>query len=206
MATTEPSTSARPWARLGRLLNRLATRWATPGLGRVVVCSPLVGFVAGLGAVGFLLALDGTIGFALGRLMHFQIPPTGEGTAHAITYPGPWWMILLVPTLGGLVSGLIVFTFAPEAEGHGTDALIRAFHRGNGQIRTRVPIVKAVASIITIGTGGSAGQEGPIAQIGAGFGSALARLLRLTAGARRLLVLAGAAGGSRGDLPRRAGR
>ena len=195
MATTEPSTPARPWARLGRLLNRLATRWATPGVGRVVVCSPIVGFVAGLGAVGFLLALDATMYFALGRLMHFQLPPTGEGTAHAITYPWPWWMVILVPTVGGLISGALVFTFAPEAEGHGTDALVKAFHRGAGQIRSRVPLIKGVASIITIGTGGSAGQEGPIAQIGAGFGSALARLLRLTAGERRLLMLAGAAGG-----------
>ena len=84
---------------------------------------------------------------------------------------------------------------APEAEGHGTDALIRAFHRGGGQIRGRVPLIKGVASIITIGTGGSAGQEGPIAQIGAGFGSFLGRLLRLTPSERRLLVLAGAAGG-----------
>ncbi len=195
MSTTAPKTPGRPGARVGRFLNRLATRWATPGLGRVVVCSPVVGFVAGLGAVGFLLALDATIHVCLGRLMHFQLPPTGEGTAHAITWPWPWWMILLVPTVGGLISGWLVFTFAPEAEGHGTDALIRAFHRGNGQIRTRVPLIKAVSSIITIGTGGSAGQEGPIAQIGAGFGSALARLLRLTASERRLLMLAGAAGG-----------
>ncbi len=160
-----------------------------------MVCSPVVGFVAGLGAVAFLLALDATIHACLGRLMHFQLPPTGEGTAHAVTWPWPWWMILLVPTVGGLISGWLVFTFAPEAEGHGTDALIRAFHRGNGQIRTRVPLIKAVSSVITIGTGGSAGQEGPIAQIGAGFGSALARLLRLTASERRLLMLAGAAGG-----------
>ena len=103
--------------------------------------------------------------------------------------------MLLVPTIGGLISGLIVFSLAPEAEGHGTDALIRAFHRGAGQIRTRVPLIKGVASIITIGTGGSAGQEGPIAQIGAGFGSFLANLLRLSPDERRLLMLAGAAGG-----------
>ena len=74
---------------------------------------------------------------------------------------------------------MLVFTWAPEAEGHGTDAMIRAFHRGGGMIRARVPLIKSVASIITIGTGGSAGQEGPIAQIGAGFGSFLARVLRL---------------------------
>lgn len=180
---------------LGRALNRVVTQWATPGAGRVVVCSPLVGVIAGLGAVAFLLSLDWTIDHVLGRFLHFQMPPTGEGVRHAITYPSPWWLVPLIPAVGGLISGLLVFTFAPEAEGHGTDALIRAFHRGAGQIRTRVPLIKSVASVITIGTGGSAGQEGPIAQIGAGFGSFLARLLRLTPSERRLLMLSGAAGG-----------
>ncbi len=180
---------------VGRWLRQLATRWATPGTGRVSVCSPLVGVVAGLGAVVFLLSLDGMIHHVLGNLMGLRMPPTGEGTPHPITYPTVWWLILLVPAIGGLISGLIVFTWAPEAEGHGTDALVRAFHQGGGLIRTRVPLIKAVASVITIGTGGSAGQEGPIAQIGAGFGSFLARMLRLTPDERRLLVLAGAAGG-----------
>jgi CIC family chloride channel protein len=86
-----------------------------------------------------------------------------------------------------------VFTWAPEAEGNGTDALIREFHRGGGQIRGRVPLVNGIASVITIETGGSAGQEGPVAQIGAGFGSFFARLLRLTPNERRHLMLAGAA-------------
>ncbi len=176
-------------------MNRLVTRWATPGTGRATVCSPVVGMVAGLGAVAFLLALDATQRVLLGGLLGFHMPPTGEGSAGPVTSPHPWWLVLLVPTIGGLISGLIVFSLAPEAEGHGTDALVRAFHRGGGQIRGRVPIIKAVASVITIGSGGSAGQEGPIAQIGAGFGSALARLLKLTPGERRLLMLSGAAGG-----------
>ncbi|MBV8557061.1 MAG: chloride channel protein [Planctomycetaceae bacterium] len=193
MAESPPQT--RIVASLGNLLKRLATRWSVPGTGRAIVCSPLVGLIAGLGAVGFLLALDWTIRHALGGLLHFQLPPTGEGTRQAITSPWPWWLILLVPTVGGLVSGLLVFSLAPEAEGHGTDALIKAFHRGAGQIRTRVPLIKAVASVITIGTGGSAGQEGPIAQIGAGFGSFLGRLLQLTPNERRLLMLSGTAGG-----------
>ena len=77
--------------------------------------------------------------------------------------------------------GRLVFALAPEAEGHGTDAMIRAFHRGGGKIRARVPLIKAVASIITMGTGGSAGQEGPIAQIGAGFGSLLGGLAEAAA-------------------------
>src|SRR4051812_8553957 len=127
----------RALATLGLLLNRVATRWASPGVGRVAVCSPLVGLIAGLGAVAFLKSLELTTRLMLGGLLHFQLPPTGEGTAHPITYPWPWWLVLLIPTLGGLISGVLVFSMAPEAEGHGTDALIRAFHRGGGQIRTR---------------------------------------------------------------------
>jgi CIC family chloride channel protein len=181
--------------RLGSILKRLATRLATPGAGRVVVCSPLVGIVSGLGAAAFLILLNAMLTYVLGGLMHFQMPPTGEGTPHPVTSPWPRWMVLLIPTIGGLLSGVLVFSLAPEAEGHGTDAMIRAFHRGGGIVRARIPLVKGMASILTIGTGGSAGQEGPIAQIGAGFGSVLARLLRLSAGERRLLLLAGAAGG-----------
>ncbi|MGB8991091.1 MAG: chloride channel protein [Desulfobaccales bacterium] len=105
------------------------------------------------------------------------------------------WLFLLIPALGGLVSGVIVFFVAPEAEGHGTDAMIEAFHRGGGYIRKRVPLVKILASAITIGSGGSAGKEGPIAQIGAGFGSFLATVLKFKPRDRRILVLAGAAGG-----------
>lgn len=178
-----------------RWLQIALTRWGLPGTGRVAICSPVVGVIAGLGAVAFLKLLEQFYRYILNGCTHLVLPPTGEGVAHAISYPYPWWMILLVPTVGGLISGLIVFTWAPEAEGHGTDAMIKAFHRGGGQIRGRIPLVKGVASVITIGTGGSAGQEGPIAQIGAGFGSFLARVLRLTPHERRLMMLAGAAGG-----------
>lgn len=176
-------------------LRRLAALWATPGVGRAGICSPLVGVVAGLGAVAFLLSLQFMYRHVLLGLMNFAMPPTLEGESHAVAYPWPWWMVIAIPTLGGLFSGWLVFTFAPEAEGHGTDAMIRSFHKGGGWIRTRVPFIKTIASIVTIGTGGSAGQEGPIAQIGAGFGSYLARVLRLPASERRILMLAGAAGG-----------
>ncbi len=174
---------------------RLAALWATPGVGRVVLCSPVVGFIAGLGAVAFLVCLQAMYHYVLGGLLHFHMPPTLEGEAGPVTYPWPWWLVILVPAVGGLISGILVFTWAPEAEGHGTDAMIRAFHQGGGRIRGRVPLIKSVASIITIGTGGSAGQEGPIAQIGAGFGSYLAGVLKLPSSERRLLMLAGAAGG-----------
>ncbi|WP_165249259.1 chloride channel protein [Paludisphaera soli] len=189
-----PSPTGRP-APLAAALRRLATLWATPGVGRAGLCSPVVGVVAGLGAVAFLKLLHLMYVHVLGDLMHFSMPPTPEGGAVGVSYPWPWWTVVLIPTVGGLISGLLVFTLAPEAEGHGTDAMIRAFHRGAGMIRTRVPFVKTIASIVTIGTGGSAGQEGPIAQIGSGFGSYLARVLRLSTDERRVLMLAGAAGG-----------
>ena len=103
--------------------------------------------------------------------------------------------MIWIPALGGLISGLLVFHFAPEAEGHGTDAMIDSFHRKKGIIRRRVPVIKTIASAITIGSGGSAGKEGPIAQIGSGFGSFLASLLKMDTRDRRLMLLAGAAGG-----------
>ncbi len=177
------------------VFDRLTALWAAPRIGRVALCSPVVGLIAGLGAVAFLLALQFTYREVMGGLLHFQRPSTVEEQPHEITDPYPWWLVVLVPAVGGLISGALVFTLAPEAEGHGTDAMIRAFHRGGGVIRARVPLIKAVASIITMGTGGSAGQEGPIAQIGAGFGSLLGGLLKLPPTDRRLLMLAGAAGG-----------
>jgi CIC family chloride channel protein len=177
------------------IFNWLAAAWSRPRAGRVALCSPIVGLIAGLGAVGFLFSLQIMYNHLLSGLLHFQMPPTGEDRPHAISYPWPWWLVLMIPAIGGLISGILVFTWAPEAEGHGTDAMIRTFHREGGIIRTRVPLIKAVASIITIGTGGSAGQEGPIAQIGAGFGSFLAHVLKLSPSERRLLILAGAAGG-----------
>ena len=105
------------------------------------------------------------------------------------------WLLLLVPAVGGLISGVIVFTFAPEAEGHGTDSVIAAYHYKQGQIRPRVPLVKIIASSITLGTGGSGGREGPIAQIGAGFGSLLGNMLRLRPAERRVLMAAGMGAG-----------
>jgi len=89
----------------------------------------------------------------------------------------------------------LVFKFAPEAEGHGTDAVIDAFHTKGGKIRKRIPFIKGLASIVTLASGGSAGREGPIAQIGAGMGSWIGRVFRLSARERRLLLLCGAAGG-----------
>ncbi len=178
-------------ADVARLLEiRTVSRWV--GLGLVV------GVGAGLGAAAFFVAMDYVRHVVFGLVAHLQLlEPGGEHSlfsTEGISDP-VLLLVVLAPAIGGLLSGLIVFRFAPEAEGHGTDALIDAFHNHRGAIRKRIPIVKAVASVILLGTGGSAGREGPIAQIGAGFGSVLATTMRLSPRERRLLLLAGAAGG-----------
>ena len=175
---------------------QLSSIFDTESSGRLVVYSPLVGIVAGLGAVAFFYLLMTVQEFALGGIEGYYPPAAGsEVISHEPQAPTRWWAVLLVPAVGGLLCGMLVYGFAPEAEGHGTDALVRAFHRMRGRIRGRVPFVKTAASIITIGSGGSAGREGPIAQIGAGFGSYLGAVVGLGERDRRLLMLAGAAGG-----------
>jgi CIC family chloride channel protein len=160
---------------------------------RWVVLGTLIGIVSGLGAILFNFLIQRGTQFFLKDLVAFMIPKEDQGVL-LLGAPLSRWMIW-IPALGGLISGLLVFAFAPEAEGHGTDAMIDSFHRKKGIIRKRVPIIKTIASAITIGSGGSAGKEGPIAQIGSGFGSALASFLKMDDRERRLMLLAGAAGG-----------
>ena len=160
-----------------------------------VALGALIGVVSGLGAAIFFVSLEFATHILLGVVAGYNPPtPGGEG-GHAITLPPLPLMLPVVVALGGLVSGIIVFRLAPEAEGHGTDAAIAAFHHGARRIRARIPIVKLVASSITIGSGGSGGREGPTAQIGAGFGSFLARVLDLDARDARIAVAAGMAAG-----------
>jgi H+/Cl- antiporter ClcA len=167
----------------------------TSYLRKWVVLGALIGLISGLGAIVFFVALEAATRFFLGVFAAFQPPsPVGEG-GEPITDFARAWAIPLVVGLGGLLSGIIVFRLAPEAEGHGTDAAIEAFHHGPRGIRGRVPLVKMVASAITIGSGGSGGREGPTAQIGAGFGSFLGRWLDLEARDARIAVAAGMASG-----------
>ncbi len=168
------------------------------GIQRWIAFSLALGLVAGLGAACLQWAIDAVSTLTLVRLAGFRppgLPSEGGELAQRYLPSYRWWLFPLVPALGGLVTGFIVYRFAPEAEGHGTDAVIRAYHREGGVIRARVPIVKIIASAITLGTGGSGGREGPIAQIGSGFGAWFATALRLTDRERRFMLLAGAAGG-----------
>ncbi len=167
---------------------------------RLFALSGLVGIVAGVGAIGFYVATRVAERDALGVAAGYEARPRPGGES-----PMPWlpepaktlnpWLLILIPTIGGLLSGALVYTFAPEAEGHGTDSVIAAYHYKQGQIRPRVPLIKIVASALTIGSGGSGGREGPIAQIGAGFGSLLGNVLRLRPAERRVLMAAGMGAG-----------
>jgi CIC family chloride channel protein len=171
-------------------LRESPTRWIAYGL----ACGVASGLVAAL----FFAALEYASYLTFGLLAGMPQPsPPGEQLLHlelAAVEPRRW-VFFLLPTIGGLISGILVYRFAPEAEGPGTDAMVRSFHQERGIVRPRVPFVKGLATIATLATGGSAGKEGPIAQIGAGIGSYMATKLGLTARDRRILLLAGAAGG-----------
>ncbi len=159
--------------------------------------SVIIGVVAGLGALLFTTMLDLSDSFFLGTIAQYHPPVPGGERNDVIgqTTRARRLLLLILPALGGLLSGLIVYTFAPEAEGHGTDAVIDAFHNKRGRIRPVVPFIKIIASALTIGTGGSAGREGPIAQIGAGFGSFMGQKLGLSVAETRHMLIIGAGAG-----------
>ena len=163
-------------------------------IGRWILLGMTVGVVSGLGAILFNFLLTSGTRFFMNDLAAWLIPESYR-SARLFGFPLTKWLLIAIPALGGLISGFLVYRFAPEAEGHGTDAMIDSFHRKGGAVRPPVPVIKTVASAITIGSGGSAGKEGPIAQIGSGFASILATLLKMDEPSRRLMLLAGAAGG-----------
>lgn len=155
-----------------------------------------IGIIAGLGAVVFFLALKYSTAFFLGYLGGYDVPTAfGDGGHRGSSGFERPWAIPLITTLGALVSAAIVAKFAPEAEGHGTDSAIEAVHTDPRVIRSRVVLVKMISSALTIGSGGSAGREGPTAQISAGFGSLLTRWLDLTDADGRVAVSLGIGSG-----------
>jgi CIC family chloride channel protein len=176
--------------RFGRFIRNLEylEKWLLLGI--------IIGLVAGVGAVAFYLALRYTTDFLLGDVAGYHLPtPRVEGGhAGSAHYLRPW-ALPLVTTAGALVSAWIVAKFAPEASGHGTDNAIEAIHTDPRHIRGRVVLVKMVSSALTIGSGGSAGREGPTAQISAGFASMLARRLHLSDADGRILVSLGVGAG-----------
>jgi len=108
--------------------------------------------------------------------------------------------VILLPALGGLIVGPLVFKYAPEAKGHGVPEVMEAVRLFQGKIRRRVALIKIFVSSVTIGSGGSAGREGPIAQIGAAFGSILGDLLKVGGRERKLIVVSGLSAGIAGTF------
>jgi len=152
--------------------------------------SALIGVMTGFAAWGFRLLIGLIHNFAfLGQL-------SANYDANQHTPESPLgWMIIFVPVLGGIVVIWLIKNFAPEAKGHGVPEVMSAIHHKRGRIRGIVSIVKALASAITIGTGGSLGREGPIIQISSAFSSMIAQWLRMSVNQRNLLIACGASGG-----------
>lgn len=150
-----------------------------------------VGLGAGLGAAAFRWLI-----MAATRLMtgHGDYA-AAAGTANPHLPALGRWFVLLTPVVAGLVYGPLVYRFAREARGHGVPEVMYAVAEGGGRIRPQVAVVKALASALCIGGGGSVGREGPIVQIGSALGSSLGQVVRLPESRLRILVACGAAGG-----------
>lgn len=112
----------------------------------------------------------------------------------------PWYSTLLIPALGGLIISPIIYYGAREAKGHGVPEIMESLIFRGGQIRNRVVAIKALASSICIGSGGSVGREGPIVQISSSLASSLGKLFRIRERGMRTLVAAGAAAGIGGTF------
>lgn len=154
---------------------------------RVNILAMLVGIVGGFGAVLF-------------RWLYYSINNISFWHKLSIDFVSPlsnslgYWVIL-PPAIGGLIVGLITYYFAVEAKGHGVPEVMEAMYKKQGVIRPRVVIAKTLASGVCLGTGGSAGREGPIVQIGSAFGSTVSQFLKLSVTDRKILVGCGATAG-----------
>lgn len=158
--------------------------------GFMLAISFVVGIVGGLAAVVF----RGMIGFFHNLLYYGQLSIGYNANIHS--KESLWGIgIILVPIIGSIGVTWLIRTFAPEAKGHGVPEVIDAIYRKKGVIRPAVVLIKALASALTIGSGGSVGREGPIIQIGSAFGSVIGQWLRMPARQRIVLVAAGAGAG-----------
>lgn len=181
-----------------RAVAAVAGRWirSSSYLQRWIVLGIAIGAIAGAGAVVLYEALRLCTHFFLEVLAGYRVPtPAGEGHAAGSAHAARPWMLPLVAGTGALVGAVLVYRFAPEAEGHGTDAAIAAVHHNPKGVRFRAVLVKIVASALTIGSGGSGGREGPTGQISAGFGSLLTRVLDLDPADGRIALATGIGSG-----------
>jgi chloride channel protein, CIC family len=168
-----------------------AAGWLRGSRAGLSVIAVLVGAGSGLGAVAFRYLTYFFTWLATG---HGQFGQAGyTGSAHL-----PWLglgFFVVIPVLGGLVYGPLIYRYAREARGHGVPEVMAAVAERGGRIRPQVSVVKAVASAVCIGTGGSVGREGPIVQIGSALASAFGQWMRMPENRMRILVACGAAGG-----------
>ncbi len=148
----------------------------------LMMLAVIVGLSSGIAAFVFKHMIDG--------VHHFCCQ---EGPS-ANFFLGQWYRIFL-PAIGGLLGGLLIYYFAKEAKGHGVPEAIYTIRRRGGRGRPRVVLIKSIASALTIGTGGSAGTEGPIIQIGSAVGSAVGQGFRVSPRYMKTMAAAGAAGG-----------
>ncbi|MDD4649084.1 MAG: chloride channel protein [Desulfoplanes sp.] len=167
---------------------------------RWLILGVLVGIVSGIGAIIFFASIEGIKFLLLHEAAGLTLPaPAGEELFHTLqTSAYRPWLIPIFTTLVGLLSGWLTYKYMPETRysgTDGTDAMIKNFHQQGGVMRPIVPLLKAGIAILNIATGGSAGREGPISLLGAGCGSWIAQKFNLSAKERRILLLAGAAGG-----------
>lgn len=144
--------------------------------------APLVGICTGLAAVIFIVLI---------RNFHALFFVGGKQALHFLGEA----YVIVIPCLGGLITGPIIFFLAKEAKGHGVPEVMDAIITAGGKIRGRVAAVKAIASSICIGSGGSVGREGPFIQIGSSLGSSLGQIFKLPEEKIKILVACGAAGG-----------
>jgi CIC family chloride channel protein len=168
-----------------------------PYLQRWFIVATIIGIIAGFGSLLFYYMILFFSYLFMNLFLNISLPsPIGEGGQ--VYFKMDTWRYFLIPIstmIGGLFSGLLVFKLAPEAEGHGTDAAIDTYHNRQGKVRKIVIPVKIVASAITIGSGGSAGREGPTAQISSGLGSIVSDILHLSPEDRRRAVGVGIGAG-----------
>jgi CIC family chloride channel protein len=189
-------TLQRIW-RLRRVLDAAGGPVEFQILGRMLLQAALVGAAAGLLGSLFFAGAEFAQRFALEQLTGY-VPLRAGGEqifGEPTRRPFRPWLLVLFPAAGALLAGAISTWLAPETRGGGSDAIIEAFHRNRGVVRKRVAFVKAIVSILTLGSGGSGGREGPTMQMGGAIGSLVGQWLRTTERERRILLVAGTGAG-----------
>jgi CIC family chloride channel protein len=156
----------------------------------MIVMGGIVGVAGGYGAIGFRRLITATAQIGWGNVTR-----VGGKNLLVMALAAPIWAKILIPTIGGLLVGILVYYFAQEAKGHGVPEVMEAVILRGGRMRTRVVLVKAFASALCIGSGGSVGREGPIVQIGSAMGSAIGTWFKMSGARVRTLVVCGAAAG-----------